>query len=133
MRATHAPSNRDGTDAAAQVLLEAFVSYHDAFRTITRRAQSRFEACDWPAVHADAAERLALYRAHVDAAVETLGAMLPDAQSPAQWLAVKVAFATRAADRTDSEIAATEDSFPQKMSWRRLRAQTIRRGEISRL
>jgi len=110
MRATHAPSNQGliGTaHAAAQVLLDAFVSYHDAFRAITRRAQARFETCDWAAAQADAGERLALYKRHVNLAVDALGAMLPDPRSTAFWVAVKAAFAELAGDRVDAEIAET--------------------------
>jgi isocitrate dehydrogenase kinase/phosphatase len=109
MRGTHAPSNQGGADTvdgAAQVLLDAFGAYHDAFRDITRRARGRFESCDWAAARADASERLALYRQHVNLAVDALSTM-PDPTSPATWVEVKATFAELAGDRADAELAET--------------------------
>ncbi|MFI5250197.1 MAG: isocitrate dehydrogenase kinase/phosphatase AceK regulatory subunit, partial [Gemmatimonadales bacterium] len=34
--------------AVARRLYDGFVTYHDAFRTITTQAQARFERRDWP-------------------------------------------------------------------------------------
>src|SRR3954467_7514724 len=57
----------------------AYQKYERGFEEITRRARSRFEQRDWSGAQADATERLALYKAHVDAAVADVHDILEDA------------------------------------------------------
>ncbi len=45
----------------SQRIFEAFLRYHHQFKTITRRARTRFEQRDWTAARQDAVERLELY------------------------------------------------------------------------
>ena len=65
--------------AVARRLYDGFVTYHDAFHTITTQAQARFERRDWPGAQVDASTRIALYKQCADdaehrvAGVPTLG------------------------------------------------------------
>ena len=54
---------------AVAAIHAAYDRYHGGFEEITRRARERFEQRDWRGAQADATERLALYRTHVDGAV----------------------------------------------------------------
>ena len=47
--------------AGAAYIWSGFKAFRDSFESITRRAQDRFEACDWSGMRADTLERLALY------------------------------------------------------------------------
>src|SRR3954463_272704 len=63
-------------DAAARAIHEAFASYRDEFRAITRRARARFERREWREGQADAVERLALYRRRVEQVVTDVPGIL---------------------------------------------------------
>ena len=54
------PSLRLLARKAGAAIHEAFSDYHNEFKAITRRAQQRFERCEWAKWQADASERLDL-------------------------------------------------------------------------
>jgi isocitrate dehydrogenase kinase/phosphatase len=94
--------------AAARAIHEAFESYRDEFRAITRRARSRFERREWREAHADAVERLTLYRERIAPLLTLLPDLLgADAQNRAAWQQMKRRYAAVTADRPDPEIAWT--------------------------
>src|ERR671924_2210671 len=95
--------------AAAVASIEAaYQEYERGFEEITRRARVRFEQRDWAGAQADATERLALYKAHVDAAVADVHDILEDAvMERTVWAAMKADHARRIAHRPDPELAGT--------------------------
>lgn len=87
-------------DAAAEVL-EAYETWIDAFRGVTRRARGRFLAREWREAQDDAQERLDLYPHAVDAVVGRLrGGAIDGAKA-------RDRFAAMIAGRPDAEIAET--------------------------
>ncbi|MGH7534373.1 MAG: isocitrate dehydrogenase kinase/phosphatase AceK regulatory subunit, partial [Gemmatimonadales bacterium] len=69
---SHGESNRPLDDVAAgavEAIHAAYDRYAQGFAQITRRARVRFEHRDWLGAQADATQRLALYRVHLDGAV----------------------------------------------------------------
>ena len=79
------------------------------FEEITRRARERFERRDWRGAQADATERLALYRTHVDGAVADVRDILQDAvMERTLWAAMRGA-ARRAALRRPARRRAGAD------------------------
>src|SRR5262249_44142129 len=94
--------------AAARAIHEAFESYRDEFRAITRRARSRFQRREWREGPADAGERLTLYPGPVKPLLTPLPDLLgADAQSREPWQQMKRRYAAVTADRPDPEIAWT--------------------------
>jgi isocitrate dehydrogenase kinase/phosphatase len=94
--------------AAVASIHAAYHEYERGFEEITARARERFERRDWSGAQADATERLALYKAHVDAAVADVQDILEDAlMERTVWAAMKSDHRHRAANRPDSELAET--------------------------
>ena len=94
--------------AAGAAIHTAYDGYARGFEEITRRARSRFEQRDWAGAQADATERLALYKAHVDAAVEDVRDILQDAvMERTVWAAMRRDHASRVKHRADAELAET--------------------------
>jgi isocitrate dehydrogenase kinase/phosphatase len=86
----------------------AYREYERGFEEVTRRARSRFEQRDWIGAQSDATERLALYKAHVDAAVADVQDILEDAvMERTVWAAMKAEHAARTAESPDAELAET--------------------------
>ena len=54
------PAIRTLARKAGAAIHEAFNDYHSEFKAITRRAQQRFERCEWANWQDDATERLDL-------------------------------------------------------------------------
>ncbi len=93
---------------AVAAIHAAYDRYHGGFEEITRRARDRFERRDWLGAQADATERLALYRAHVDAAVADVRDILQDAiMERTLWAAMRARHAQGAQHRPDAELAQT--------------------------
>jgi isocitrate dehydrogenase kinase/phosphatase len=94
---------------AAVAAIEAeYQSYERGFEEITRRARDRFEQRDWSGAQADATERLALYKAHVDAAVADVHDILEDAvMERTVWAAMRAEHASRIQGHPDVELAET--------------------------
>jgi isocitrate dehydrogenase kinase/phosphatase len=101
-------ADREAADAAAAAIDDAWARYVAGFEEITGRAWARFERRDWLGAQADASERLALYRVHLDAAVADVRDLLGDAvMERTLWAAVKVVHAGRTGGRPDAELAQT--------------------------
>jgi isocitrate dehydrogenase kinase/phosphatase len=90
----------------AQAILDAYVAYLDAFLAVTRRAGGRFLRREWADGQRDAAERLTLYAAAVDRAVEDLRGRLrrPEGEDDAEF---KTRFQRLVLGRGDAEVAGT--------------------------
>ncbi len=94
--------------AAATAIEDAFEAYHARFHAITRRARERFERRDWRGAQADATERLALYKEHVDRALAAVRDMLGTTAADADaWEDVKWLHAALIVDREDCELGET--------------------------
>jgi len=93
---------------AVQAIHAAYDRYHRGFEEITRRARDRFERRDWIGAQADATERLALYRTHLDGAVADVRDILQDAvMERTLWAAMRARHAQGAHDRPDAELVQT--------------------------
>ena len=94
--------------SAVAAILAAYRGYEDGFEEITRRARRRFEKRDWIGAQTDATERLALYKAHVDAAVADVRDILEDAlMERTVWAAMRAQHASRIGALPDAELAET--------------------------
>src|SRR5947207_5192980 len=88
---------------AVEAIHAAYDRYHRGFEEITRRARDRFERSDWLGAQADATERLALYRTHLDGAVADARDILQDAvMERTLWAAMRARHAHGAQDRPDA-------------------------------
>ena len=93
---------------AVEAIHAAYDRYHQGFEEITRRARQRFEQRDWLGAQADATERLALYRTHLDGAVADVHDILDDAvMERTLWAAMRSRHALGARERPDAELAQT--------------------------
>lgn len=80
-------------EACAAELVEAFASYNAEYRTITRRAQQRFEDRDWRGSQKDAVERIELYDKYINRAVTRMHERLgEEATERALWSSIKRRF-----------------------------------------
>src|SRR3954447_26090697 len=94
--------------AAVASIDAAYQNYERGFEEITRRARGRFERRDWSGAQSDATERLALYKAHVDAAVADVHDILEDrVMERTVWAAMKSEHASGTIDSPDAELAET--------------------------
>jgi isocitrate dehydrogenase kinase/phosphatase len=94
--------------AAVAAIEAAYQSYERGFEEITRRARGRFERRDWSGAQADATERLALYKAHVDAAVADVHDILEDAvMERTVWAAMRAEHASHIQGQPDIELTET--------------------------
>jgi isocitrate dehydrogenase kinase/phosphatase len=102
-------------ECAATIQL-AFDRYHARFKAITHQAKQRFERREWLQMHADAEERLDLYKIAVDQTVaelrRTLGAATID---KAFWHLVKANYSRAVARRPDRYVA---ESFYNSVTMR---------------
>ena len=105
----HDHARLNGREArVATALHDAFGRYQAQFTALTRRARRRFEMRDWSAAQADATERLALYRDHVNHALEEVGSLLGnDATDVPTWEAIRWLHAALIVERDDWELAET--------------------------
>jgi isocitrate dehydrogenase kinase/phosphatase len=101
------PGGNQTAAVVARRLYDAFVTYHDAFRSITAQARARFERRDWTGAQADATARIALYKEWVDDAVHRAQAELGGRGNHDVWTAAKSAYSESVRDRADAEIAET--------------------------
>lgn len=93
---------------SAAAIFTAFENYNDSFRSITRRAQRRFEAREWQLGQRDAVERIELYDHRVERClaglVGTLGRHIAE---EATWSAARAQFSRLIADCPDRQFHAT--------------------------
>ena len=93
---------------AAEITFEAFCAYDYHFRSITRRARSRFRYRAWSEAQGDEQERLNIYQRVVDSAVEGLRAVLGTDPFPREFgIEMRRAYNELIADRPDPQIAET--------------------------
>ena len=98
----------DKVNEAAVAAHEAFQSYVEQFRAITRRAQTRFERCDWQGTQADALERLSLYRTVLNPLIEEVRTLLGEqVEDKSVWGEMRTRYSTLISDRDDFDIAET--------------------------
>ncbi len=92
----------------AQAVHRAFDRFQERFGAITHRARSRFEARDWTAMQADAAQRLELYGEVIDRAVAELDELFDDQRDDRLvWASMKAVYSGLIGERDDWEIAET--------------------------
>jgi len=102
------PIKRSLARNAAAAIHGAFDDYHNAFKSITRRAQDRFEHREWAKWQDDAIERLGLREQVIQRLVLGLRAMLgAEAHHHLLWGAIKEAYARLINQRKDVELAET--------------------------
>src|SRR5690349_6745756 len=103
---SHAADPPPAADHAAQAILDAYRAYLDAFLEVTRRAEGRFLRREWVDGQRDATERLTLYAAAIDRAVDGLRGRLqrPEGEADAEF---KTRFQQLAWPRGDAEVAGT--------------------------
>jgi isocitrate dehydrogenase kinase/phosphatase len=93
---------------AVAAITAAYREYERGFVEITRRARARFEQRDWNGAQSDATERLALYKAHVDAAVADVHDILEDGvMERTAWAAMKSEHASTTSGWPAAELAET--------------------------
>ena len=94
--------------AVVEAIDAAYREYERGFEEVTRRARVRFEQRDWSGAQSDATERLALYKAHVDAAVADVHDILQDAVlERTVWAAMKSEHTLQTASLPDAELLET--------------------------
>lgn len=95
-----------GRTAAA--ICTAFEDYNDSFRSITQRAQRRFEVREWQLGQRDAVERIELYDHRVERCLAGLVGMLGrHIAEEGTWSAARAEFSRLIADRPDRQFYAT--------------------------
>src|SRR5688572_22205905 len=101
--AIHPPSSAAGP---AEEILGAYETYLDAFLDVTRRAEGRFLRREWADGQRDARERLTLYAAAINRAVDALRGRIapPQGEGDAE---LKTRFQRLAWPRGDAEVAGT--------------------------
>lgn len=102
------PFKRSLAINAASAVHSAFDNYHTAFKSISRRAQRRFERREWAKWQEDAVERLGLREQIIQQLVSGLRTMLGEqVENRELWAAVKQCYAHMINQRKDVEIAET--------------------------
>ena len=97
-----------GPEAAAAIVLSVYQAYADEFAGVTCRARRRFETRDWRGTQTDAADRLALYRRHIDECEQVLRTQLGAAATDRDlWRRARSIFAGSMESRGDAELAET--------------------------
>lgn len=108
MAGSQTTDNNTLTLNAAALIRDSFADYCNRFQSITRRAQSCFEQCDWHATRQNQRDRLSIYNNVVGPCVvtinELLGSLVDDKMV---WASMKAAYAPLIAQRFDSELAET--------------------------
>jgi isocitrate dehydrogenase kinase/phosphatase len=93
---------------AARTIRDAWVTFVDRFRIVTRRAKLRFEARDWRGMTADNTERIDLYsRAAGDTAAAVSATLGPRLHDQMVWAAMKAVYSGLIQERSDMELAET--------------------------
>ncbi|UCF66553.1 MAG: bifunctional isocitrate dehydrogenase kinase/phosphatase [Acidobacteriota bacterium] len=95
-------------DDCAACVLGAFDEYQREFRSVTRRAFSRFVNRDWQGLRADVVDRLDVYANAVSHAVGELGVRLAGRITERSlWARLKLAYGQTLVDLDDIELAET--------------------------
>ncbi|MCB9137843.1 MAG: bifunctional isocitrate dehydrogenase kinase/phosphatase [Caldilineaceae bacterium] len=100
--------DRQLAKATATAIHEAFDTYHRRFKSITKRARSRFERSEWHENQSDSRERLELYSQTINEIVGGLEAMLGDSVTGKRiWEDARAIYARLITRRNDLELAET--------------------------
>lgn len=92
----------------AESILDAYRSYYDKYRAITRRARGRFVEMNWEAAQRDTLERLDLYPRIITDTVSVLEGLLGQSLGDGAVMAeIRHKFALLAESRLDWELSAT--------------------------
>ncbi|MFO7662238.1 MAG: bifunctional isocitrate dehydrogenase kinase/phosphatase [Chloroflexota bacterium] len=95
-------------NVGANTIQQAYETFHSQFRSITQRAQERFETQDWPGMQADALERLLIYRRIVNLVEAAIRDLLTDRlEDKLIWASMKAVYSGNITDRDDWELAET--------------------------
>lgn len=93
---------------AAEITFEAFCAYDYHFRSITRRARSRFKYRAWHEAQQDEQERLIIYQQVIDSAVGGLRAVFGTDLGPRELgIEMRRAYNELIAERHDPQVAET--------------------------
>jgi isocitrate dehydrogenase kinase/phosphatase len=98
-----------GTHAqAGEILARSYERWLDSFLRLTRQAQERFERRQWAEGLSDSVQRLAIYRDHVQSALQEVAAELgPRLREREVWHEVRDGYRKASAGRPDVELAQT--------------------------
>jgi isocitrate dehydrogenase kinase/phosphatase len=92
----------------AVLIINHFYLYRDQFKEITARAGERFCTRNWQAMHADAMERLSLYKTLIDQTVEGIQGVLGERLTDrGLWEKMKASFSRETDSFIDGELAET--------------------------
>ncbi|MFH0730666.1 MAG: bifunctional isocitrate dehydrogenase kinase/phosphatase [Pseudomonadota bacterium] len=92
----------------AELISSQFALYRDQFKGITARAKERFRDRNWQAMHADAMERLSLYKTLIDQTVDGIRGVLGERLADrGLWEKMKVDFSRETDLFVDREVAET--------------------------
>ncbi|MEM7285861.1 MAG: bifunctional isocitrate dehydrogenase kinase/phosphatase [Actinomycetota bacterium] len=104
------PNNAELAAEIAVRIEQAFVGFHNEFKSITRRAARRFGQLDFEAHQTDTAERLRLHRRCVEDCVKFVKPLVtlhPQEDRRGIWTQARLNYAQSIAWRPDSELAET--------------------------
>jgi isocitrate dehydrogenase kinase/phosphatase len=105
---TSALSDSRLANVGARAIHDAYRSFDDRFRIVTRRARIRFQDRDWRGMAADAAQRFDVYGKVVSEAVEAVKLLLGNrVEERMVWAAMKAVYSGLIQDRDDWELAET--------------------------
>ncbi len=94
--------------AIAAVIVNAFISYNNDFRKITRRAKTRFENRDWSRNQKDAVDRIELYEKSVARNVLVVKILMAErANDKKLWARIKEQYASQILSYPDTEFFKT--------------------------
>jgi len=101
-------SCKDLIAAASQIIYDGFTDYNKAFHKITRRAQTRFEKCDWKGHQQDIADRVYLYEKATRRVVRLLHSALGSrVKDQLLWHDIRACFGERLVRVPDSGFIKT--------------------------
>ena len=120
-------SDHSPVPSGAEAIRDAFDAYLSSFRAITRRASRRFAQRDWAGVHADAVERLDLYRRVLDRTLTWVQAYHPDyVHHRPLWSQLKTSYSELVVGREDRELAELAESY---VDWQLFRDRVEKVGD----
>jgi len=93
---------------AARAVRDAWTSFADRYRIITRRARLRFESRDWKGMASDHVERLELYSRVAAETAGSVSSILGErSEDRMVWAAMKAVYSGLIAERADWELGET--------------------------
>ena len=105
---TPALSDSRLANLSARSIGQAYRSFDERFRIVTRRARIRFQDRDWKGMAADAAQRFDVYGKEVSEAVDDVKRLMGDrVEDRMVWAAMKAVYSGLIQERDDWELAET--------------------------